>query len=132
MNKTQKIIVAAVVILLFFLIGVNFSAVESNFRCLGQISLDGGTQSETIYMKLTQYRPWVGLWNDSNGSVNLEIPNERVNYYEHIEKIGDQLQIFKTYPQKTLKGNFSLLSKTLAIDLESPSGFFDGLCVVAD
>lgn len=115
-----------------FLFIVNFSAVESNFRCSGEISLDGNTRSKTIYMKLTQYRPWVALWSDSNGAVSLEIPNEWVEYYGQVEKVGDQLQIFETYPKKTLRGNFSLLSKTLAIDLESPFGFFDGLCIAAD
>ena len=118
--------------IVLFLIIANFSEIKSSFKCPGQHSLDGNTQSKTIYIKLTQYRPWVGLWSDSNGSVNLEIPNEWVGYYGHMEKVGDNLQIFDTYPQKTLKGNFSLLSKTLAIDLESPYGFFDGLCVNAD
>ena len=135
-SKTKKLLkyigIPIFTLIVLFLIVVNFSAVESSFKCSGQLSLDGNTQSKTIYMKLTQYRPWVGLWSDSSGSVNLEIPNEWVEYYEHVEEVGDQYQIFETYPQKTLKGNFSLLSKTLAIDLESPFGFFDGLCVAAD
>ena len=51
---------------------------------------------------------------------------------EHLEAAGDQLQIYETYPQKTLKGIFSRLSKTLAIDLESRFGIFDGTCTAAN
>ena len=74
----------------------------------------------------------MGLWGDSDGSVILEIPNEWIEYYEQVEEVGDQLQVFETYPQKTLKGNFSKLSKTLAIDLGSPFGFFDGSCTTTN
>ncbi|MDP3771982.1 MAG: hypothetical protein Q8Q94_01230 [bacterium] len=128
MKKSLKYVgsgVLGIVVLFFF--AANFSEVESSFQCSGEISLNGTTRPMTVYMKLTEYRPWVR--SDSNGSINLEIPNEWVEYYGHIEEAGDQLQIFETYPQKTLKGNFSKLSKTLAIDLEPPFGFFDGTCV---
>ena len=135
-NKKNKLLkyvgLPVLTLVVICLIVVNFSEVELNFRCLGKVSLNGKTQSKTIYMKLTQYRAWTGLWRDSNGSLSLEIPSERLEYYGQVEKVGDQLQVFKTSPQKTLKGNFSLLSKTLTIDLESPIGFFDGLCVAAD
>jgi len=82
----------------------------------------------SVFIKLTEYRSWVGFWSDSDGSVYLEVPNEWVEYYEHVEEAGDQLQIYRKYPKKRLKGNFSKLSKALAVDLES-RGFFDGTCV---
>ncbi|OGZ62663.1 MAG: hypothetical protein A3C58_03330 [Candidatus Staskawiczbacteria bacterium RIFCSPHIGHO2_02_FULL_34_10] len=128
MKKSIKYIgfaVLGVVVLFFF--ATQFSEAESSFQCFGEISFNGTTRPMTVYMKLTEYRPWV--LSDSHGSINLEIPNEWIEYYGHIEEVGDQLQIYETYPQKMLKGNFSRLSKTLAIDLESPFGFFDGNCI---
>ena len=130
MKKSLKYIgfgVLGLIVLFFFV--ANFSAVESKFQCSGEISFEGTTRPMNVFMKLTEHRSWVGLWSDSAGSINLEIPNEWVEYYGHIEEVGDQLQIYETYPQKALKGNFSKLSKTLAIDLESPFGFFGGACV---
>ena len=119
---------AVFVLIILFLSIATFSAAESSFQCSGETSFEGSFRPMTIYMKLTEYRPWVRFWSDSAGSINLEIPNALVEYYGHLEAAGDQLQIYDTYPQKTLKGNFSRLSKTLAIDLESRFGFFDGTC----
>lgn len=130
MKKSLKYIGGSVLgFIILFLFVSNFSTTESSFQCSGEISGSEISRPMNIYIKLTEARPWVGLWSDSDGSINLEIPNEWVEYYEHIEEVGDQLQIYKTYPQKTLKGNFSVLSRTLAIDLGSPFGFFDGACV---
>ncbi|MDP3769874.1 MAG: hypothetical protein Q8R40_02980 [bacterium] len=107
MKKSLKyigLIVAGLVILFFFV--ANFSAAELSFQCSGETTLNNTTRPMTVYMKLAEYRPWVGLWSDSDGSINLEIPNEWVEYYGDIEEVGDQLQIYETYPQKMLKGNF--------------------------
>lgn len=110
--------------LLLFVFVVNFSSVESHFQCSGKISSEAGSYPTTIYMKLAEYRWWVGLWGDSDGALWIEIPNKVVEYYGHVVEVGDQLQIFNS--PKELKGNFSTLSKTLAIS--TPVGFFDGTC----
>lgn len=129
MKKAAKYIgfvLAALVILFLFV--ANFSATEASFQCSGEITKDNTPQgSKTVYIKITEYRPWVGLWSDSNGSVHLEVPNEWYDYFDHVDEVGDQLQIFKSYPQKTIKGNFSRLSNVLAID--TPYGLFEGNCV---
>ena len=109
--------------LLLFLFVVYFSSVESRFQCSGDISSQGSSQPATIYMKLNEYRWWVGLWSDSDGSVWLEIPNRALEYFEHVVEVGDQLQI---YEQKTPRGHFSTLSKNLAVTTASWS--FDGTC----
>ena len=115
-------------LLVLFLFVANFSATEKSFSCSGGITKENISQgSKTVYIKLTEYKPWVGLWSDSSGSVHLEIPNEWYDYFDHVEEVGDQLQIFDSYPQKTIKGNFSTLSKALAID--TPFGLFEGNCV---
>lgn len=107
---------------------VNFSETKQNLICSGTITKEGVSEDSTIYLELSDYRPWVKLWNDSEGYINLEIPNEWVEYYSYIKREGHQLQIYETYPEKTLKGNLSTLSKSLSIDLGSPFGFFEGSC----
>ncbi|MDG4885349.1 hypothetical protein [Mesorhizobium sp. WSM4884] len=128
MKTLLKVVVVCALgaIALFWLVA-NFSAVESRFQCDGQVAVQGKRQPMTLYMKLEEYRPWVRLWSDSDASLNLEAPSQWVDYYEHLEAIGDQLQIYETYPQKALRGNFSRLSKTLALDLKV-GGLFDGEC----
>lgn len=107
-----------------FLIVVNFSASETRFQCSGKISSHGNSQQATIYMKLHEYRWWVGLWGDSDGSVWLEVPNRTFEYFEHVVEVGDQLQIYDY--ERNIKGNFSSLSKTLFITTSVWS--FDGTC----
>ncbi len=107
-----------------FLIAANFSAVETRFQCSGEISSHDNSQQATIYMKLREYRWWVELWSDSDGSVWLEVPNRALEYFEHIVEVGDQLQIYDH--QRNLKGHFSSLSKTLAVTTSVLS--FDGIC----
>jgi hypothetical protein len=104
---------------------IGFSSLESRFQCDGQITTDEGSESATIYIKLEEYRWWVGLWGDSDGSLILEIPNELHKYYSHIEEVGGQLQIH--LDQGNLHGNFSKLSKRLALKIPY-YGFFEGKC----
>jgi len=112
-----------------FLIVANFSTTESDFQCSGEVTSVAPTYPLTIYIKLSEYRWFVSLWSDSNASLNLEVPNTWVDYFGHLEKVGNQFQIYESYPnEKVLKGNFSSLSKVLAIEL--PFGFFDGTCAV--
>jgi hypothetical protein len=116
-------VLIAVAVLLFGVV-VTFSAVESSFACSGTITKEPYQSSETIFIKLTKYRWWVGLWSDSSGRMHLEIPHEFVNYYEHIREAGDILQIFSA-PNR-LEGQFSTLSRSL--DLKTPRGLFEGTC----
>jgi len=67
----------------------------------------------------------VGLWSDSAGDVTLEVPNEWVEYYGHTQEVGDQMQLLDN--SRRLKGNFSALSNSLAVDIPA-TGFFDGTC----
>ena len=87
-------------------------------------SFYGDSHPITIYIVLEEYRWWVGLWSDSDGNIQLEIPNETTMYYSHVVEVATQLQIYDS--PKDLKGNLSTLSKILA--LSTPFGFFDGKC----
>ena len=114
--------------ILLFLFVVNFSSVASSFECVGKTSTESGSQPATLYIKLEEYRWWVGLWSDSDASLRLEIPNTFVDYFGHVVRVGDQYQVFDF--DKKLKGNFSTLSNALA--LSTPAGFFDGTCIRKD
>ena len=114
-----------------FVIVANFSAKETRFSCVGGIKTAEQNEDLTIYVKLHRYRPWVGLWSDSAGSLWVEIPNSNLKYHEHIEAVGDQLQIYDVKysegkKEKAIAGNFSMLSKVIALKLYN--GFFDGEC----
>lgn len=123
--KLMKILgVFVVAAILLFVFVAKFSAVESRFQCPGEVSSKGGSRPVTVYLKLEEYRWWVGLWSGSDAALHLEIPNTAFDYFGHVKRVGDQYQVFDS--QKNLKGNFSTLSKTLA--LNTSAGFFDGVC----
>jgi hypothetical protein len=124
--------VLAVVAFLLFVFVANFSAVESRFQCPGEISSKDGSHPVTIYLKLKEYRWWVRLWNESDAAIHIEIPNTYGDYFGNVKKVGDQYQVFDS--AKNLKGNFSALSKTLAIQLpiKRKTDFFDGTCKKSD
>ena len=118
-------IVSLVVAIIFlFLFITTFSSVESRYECKGELTFKGKSQVKIIYIKLEEYRWWVGLWGDSDGMLHLEFPNEWVENFNHIKENGDQLQIYDR--DKKLIGNLSTLSKKLA--LNTSIGFFDGTC----
>lgn len=113
----------AAIIFLFVLVA-NFSSVEHRFQCTGKLARNDAPVSSTLYIKIAEYRWWVGLWSDSDAALWLEMPSEAVEYFGNVVEVGDQLQIFGF--EKDLRGNFSTLSKVLA--LKTSSGFFDGIC----
>ena len=110
--------------ILLFLFVANFSISASSFECAGKATTEGDSQPLTVYIKLDEYRWWVGLWSDSDASLHMEIPNHFVNYFGHLIRVGEEYEIFDF--NKRLQGNFSTLSKSLA--LSTPAGFFDGTC----
>jgi len=124
MKIIKYLISFVIVIALLFVFIVNFSAVSSNYECSGKIKIDETSYPITVYTAIEEYRWWVGLWSDSDGNVRLEIPNKLNEYYSRTEEIGTNVFIY--YEKNDLKGNFSKLSKILA--LKSSYGFFDGKC----
>ncbi len=131
--KLIKILGATgVAVLLLFVFVAKFSTVESRFQCPGQISSTDGLRPITVYLKLEEYRWWVGLWSESDAAMHIELPNIHIGYYGNVKKVGDQYQIFDF--AESPKGNFSTLSKTLAIQLpiKLKTDFFDGTCKKID
>lgn len=112
--------------ILVFLFIVNFSSVNTNYECKGAIESEESNQPLTVYIAVEEYRWWVGLWSESDGNIQLESANQSINYYDHLDKTGNNLFIYE-YP-KEMKGSFSTLSKILT--LNTPYGYFDGKCKV--
>ena len=120
-------VVALAVVLLYFFV-VNYSSVETSFECPGGFTNSNLTEPATIFFRLEEYRWWVGLWNESDGNLRLEVPNERVDYYPQLVEVGDQIQIVDY--EGEIAGNFSTLSNVFA--LNTALGFFDGSCEPID
>jgi hypothetical protein len=131
--KIMKILgVIGVTVILLFVFLTKFSTVGSRFQCPGEISSIDGSHPITVYLKLEEYRWWVGLWSESDAAVYIEIPNTHVDNFNDVKKVGDQYQIFDS--SKKVKGNFSVLSKALAINipLREQINFFEGVCSEID
>ena len=121
----KKAIIGLIFIVIIALVVVfKFSAVETSFECKGKITNENKSEEAAIYIKLSEYRPWVGLWSISDGNLKFEMPSQYFGYYTPIKVSGEQIQI---YDDQKFAGNFSKLSKVLA--LKVPSGFFDGSCI---
>lgn len=131
--KLMKILgTIGVMVLLIFVLVANFSTVETRFQCPGEISSTDSSRPVTVYLKLEEYRWWVGLWSEADAAIHIEIPNSYLDYFGNVKKVGDQYQIFDS--AKSPKGNFSTLSKALAIQLplKLKTDFFDGICTKSD
>ena len=125
MKYIGLLLVAAILLLVLV---AKFSIVVSRFECAGKVTSEGSSQPVSIFIKLEEVRWWVGLWSDLDASAWLEIPNEFFDYYPRVVEVGDQLVIFDS--QKALQGNFSRLSKALALKI--PRGLFEGTCKRVD
>lgn len=112
------------IVVLLFLIVVNFSVMPTNYECKGVIEYKEIKQPLTVYIALNEYRWWVNLWNESDGQLYLEFPNQFIWYYNDLNEVG---KIYFIHDLK-MKGSFSTLSNLLALD--TPKGFFDGTCKV--
>lgn len=121
-------------IIILFLFVMFFSEKEVRYQCTGKLTNNNDViEPVEMFIKITEFRPWVSLWSDSNGYLNTEIPEKYkgsyyAGFYGHLEKTGDKFQIYDTYPEKIFRGYFSILSNTLFLDLESYFGIFEGKC----
>jgi hypothetical protein len=106
----------------FFLIGD--TARESRFRCEGRFDSGPVSQPMTVFLEIAEYRWWIGLWSDSNGSVSIEVPTEWVDYAPRVADLGELINFYGF--RNEAKGQYSRLSQTLSY--ERPNGVFEGTC----
>jgi hypothetical protein len=127
--KTFKYLVGLIFALVFlFIVVANFSTSTESYRCDGVLTNEDETIEIPLFFELNRYRFWVGLWSGSYGDFEYEIPNTTVGTFLHLDKVGNQIQIYEKHPTLSLQGNFSTLSKTLTLNI-GYFGFFDGECV---
>ena len=105
---------------------VLFSESTSNYQCNGTIAGQALGSNTRIFFELNEYRPWVGLWSDSDGSMMLESATQYLRYHSKIKDIGTQLQILNE--DSSIVGAFSKLSGKVSI--QTIDGFFDGTCAL--
>lgn len=124
--KILATVVVVVVLLYVFL--AKFSSVETKYACQGEFTNGGVSEEGKVFFRLEAYRPWVGLWSDSDGSMWLEIPNEHVEYFDNLLRVADSYQILESQysDESGIQGNFSALSN--ALTLQTYKGFYDGYC----
>lgn len=123
MNPAKAAGVLLALLVVLFLVVVNFSAVETRYRCEGEFARDDQSGHMVAFLKLHGYRWWVGLWGDSDGAAWIEIPNVWVEYFSNVQEVGDQLQLGEG---TKLRGSFSNLSHALAVKVNG--GDFKGEC----
>ena len=128
--RVIKSLLLLLVVMILVLSGILFFSVrESRFSCERDVIQND--QSSSIFLILEEYRPWVGLWSDSEGTLWVEIPRETVEYFGYLERAGEHLQVYNSrysdgVEEKVMVGHFSLLSKTVSLKLNG--NFFDGHC----
>ena len=126
MKTVFKYILILIIFLFALLMYVKNTAVtEYRYECKGTITDEGKTQDLTVFVKLSVFAFYTHLWGNSDGSIWLEVPNQWVESYSDLDEVGDAYHIYNN-KREALKGNFSTLSKTLAIS--TYYGFYDGVC----
>jgi hypothetical protein len=111
---------AICILVLFIIILFNYSEKKYTYYCKEE-SL---SENIDLSMELTEYRWWI-FWGNSDGYMNVEIPNKKNDYFEKLEINGDNILIYKN---NVIVGIFSRLTDYLY--LESDYLSFDGKCVI--
>ena len=120
----KKAIISLSILLALIIYILNFSVTYYRYECNGTIQKNGVEENQTVFLKLGVLAFHTKLWADSDGSLWIELPNQWVDSYTDLDKVGDSYQIYSY--ENALKGNFSTLSKTIMLDTNF--GFYDGKC----
>jgi len=102
-----------------------FSSKESQLVCHGTLDRSNESIGVDLNMRLTEYRWWVNLWNDSDGMLRVEIPGNNAETFLYLKRVEDQIQIW-TVRDATTSGSYLLPSAKLSIAIKS--GDFRGTC----
>lgn len=113
-------------VLALYLLVVNFSAVESKYACTGTLTGVPIPENSQVFVRLKDYRFWVGLWSKSDGDFWIEVPSLSVGYFSHLNKAGDTYGVFEA-AEGRFAGNFSKLSGKLDLKITEKLAF-EGTC----
>jgi hypothetical protein len=110
---------------------VNHSAKEQELTCDGYLRRGAESQPEKAYVVLTEYRWWVHLWAESDGSVQAQTDKSALSrYIPFVMKIGDgSLALFEFREEKLGKmvGGFRAANGEITITFLS-NIVFVGTC----
>ena len=106
---------------------IRYGSYEERYKCDGKITDTADSLRTTVFLKFQLYRPWM-FWANSGGMAWSEIPNQELEYYSKVQRVGDFLQ-FSTHDLKRL-GGFSTLSNALWLDTRD--GRFEGACKLTE
>jgi hypothetical protein len=132
--KVLALVVASIVVLLG--IAINFSEKVTKYDCEGKYQTGKQLVAGQVFLKLSEYRWWVGLWSkDSEGNLWVEfrrdidgisnVPMFATSYYSKVDYVADNVHVYEENGKSPV-AHLSLLSKKLTIN--TPYGFFDGTC----
>ena len=124
MKRVFKIIGLLFILLLVYIVALQLSVTKTVYQCDGEMVKLEKADQLSVYLKLEEWGWVIQLTSDGRaGVVWIEIPQAYVGYSDLVD-VGTQYQIWKN---SKLMGNFSKLSKTVAINFDH-RGFFDGQC----
>lgn len=68
---------------------VNHSAARQELVCKGHWK-DAPEASDTAYVQLNEYRPWIRLWSGPHGDVKVQTDKRaEVGYFEDVRRTGE-------------------------------------------
>jgi len=112
-----------------FVIAANFSERRIVLTCKGETTIAEQSEPDTLYAALNEYRWWVGLWSDSDGSLRVESSDGMLLYYDYLKGSYPIVRIFYGDSGKLeFKGSYSKLSNSLTLVMGG--AVFDGTCTV--
>jgi hypothetical protein len=127
LNRILKVTLSTTAVLVaLFLVIANFSEKEQRYECSGSTTGPQARADLKLYLKATEFRWWVKLWSESRGAVWIELPREFAYSFSHVRISGDKWDIYNDSTSRQLKGEFSTLSRALA--LEVGQDVFEGQC----
>ena len=104
------------------------SAAVTTYECKGVFKQEyQEPKVTTVFLEYSDYRPWVALWSDSQGSWWMESPGIGTDWVADIKANDRTLIAFK---DERLYGSFSIL--TMHLDTTIFTGRFSGSCEVIE
>lgn len=123
--RVLQYILVSLVIVAALIYAAAVSSVEdiSDFRCTG--TLKG--EPRIVYVRMKIYRWYAGLWHGTDGSLQVEVPNEYSYRRSNIKNYGDSIAV--CWSDGSVCGLLGFYSKlTSEIRLNSLKGSFSGTC----
>jgi len=122
----MKVLVALIVVaVVLYLAALNYAATDARYQCAGMLVSKAGTQPALAELTLHRYRWWAALWSGSDGYLRIEMPEQSVDAFVHLDQAGDVFVFLDD--ANGVQGTFALSRRSL--NVQTPQGLFGGTCV---